>query len=97
MTRPKRYYRHMSPLAARAIRELYFVGKLKQREIGRLFGIKQNTVSRIISGLVWQELPEVRGNVSGRARQMAGRSQVLGVCNVSRYTGVHGEIHEGSQ
>ena len=92
--RPKRYYRHMSPLAARAIRELYFVGKLKQREIGRLFGIKQNTVSRIISGLVWQELPEVRRGVPGRTAPLAGRSQVLGVRYVPRNAGVHGEIQK---
>lgn len=51
--RPKSRYRHMTPAAAKVMRELYFVGKLKQHEIGRMFGVKQNTVSRIISGLVW--------------------------------------------
>ena len=34
------------------IRDLYFVGKLKQREIGRMFGLRQNSVSRIVSGQV---------------------------------------------
>jgi len=51
--RPKSYYRHMTPKAAQTIRQLYFVGKLKQREIGKMFGIKQHIVSRIISGQVW--------------------------------------------
>jgi DNA-binding transcriptional regulator LsrR (DeoR family) len=43
----------MTPLAARMIRELYFVGKLKQAQIAKAFGIRQNSVSRIVSGLVW--------------------------------------------
>lgn len=51
--RQKKFYRHSSPMTARAIRELYFVGKLKQSEIGRMFGVRQNTVSRIVSGQVW--------------------------------------------
>jgi DNA-binding MarR family transcriptional regulator len=51
--RPKRHYRDMTPKAARVIRDLYFVGKLKQREIGRMFGIRQHSVSRIVSGQVW--------------------------------------------
>jgi DNA-binding transcriptional regulator LsrR (DeoR family) len=51
--RPKRRYRHMSPLAARAIRDLYYVGKLKQHELARMFGIRQHSVSRIVSEQVW--------------------------------------------
>lgn len=51
--RPKKHYRHMTPKAARAMRDLYFIGKLKQREIGRMFGVRQNTVSRVISDQVW--------------------------------------------
>ena len=51
---PKRFYRGMSPLAARAIRDLYFVGKLRQTDLARMFGIRQNSVSRIVSGQVWQ-------------------------------------------
>lgn len=35
------------------IRDLYFVGKLKQYEIGRMFGLRQGSVSRIVSGQVW--------------------------------------------
>lgn len=53
--RPKRHYRHSSPLAAKAIRELYFVGRLKQLEIGRMFGLRQHSVSRIVSGQTWSE------------------------------------------
>jgi DNA-binding transcriptional regulator LsrR (DeoR family) len=52
--RPKSKYRHMTPRAAHAIRDLYFIGKLKQREIGRMFGLRQHSVSRIVSGQVWQ-------------------------------------------
>jgi len=53
MRRPKTRYRTTSPLAAKAIRDLYFVGKLKQHELGRMFGVKQHSVSRIVSGQVW--------------------------------------------
>lgn len=53
--RPKRFYQRSSPLVARMARELYFVGKLKQRQIGRMFGLRQNSVSRMVSGHVWQE------------------------------------------
>jgi len=38
---------------ARAVRDLYFVGRLKQREIGRMFGLSQGNVSRIVSRQVW--------------------------------------------
>ena len=54
--KPIRRYRHMSPLAARAIRDLYFVGKLKQHELARMFGIGQGSVSRIVSGQTWSGL-----------------------------------------
>lgn len=53
MTRPKRHYRNSSPLVARVARELYFVGRLKQHEIGRMFGLSQGTVSRMVSGQTW--------------------------------------------
>jgi hypothetical protein len=43
----------MSPLAAKAMRDLYFVGKLKQYQLGKMFGIRQGSVSRVISGQVW--------------------------------------------
>jgi DNA-binding transcriptional regulator LsrR (DeoR family) len=44
----------MSPRAARAIRDLYFVGKLRQHDLGRMFGLRQGSVSRIVSRQVWQ-------------------------------------------
>lgn len=53
MQRPKSRYRHMNPEKAREIRLLYFGRRMKQREIAELYGIRQHTVSRIVSGLVW--------------------------------------------
>lgn len=53
MHRPKSYYKNMTQEKAEFARFLYFKGKLKQREIAGLLGIKQNSVSRIISGQVW--------------------------------------------
>ena len=58
MSRPKSRYRNMTPRAAQVIRELYFVGRLKQHEIGRMFGLRQHSVSRIVSGQVWARLPQ---------------------------------------
>lgn len=56
--RPKRFYKHSSPLVGRMVRELYFTGRLKQREIGRMFQLSQGNVSRIVSGQVWAESKE---------------------------------------
>ena len=53
VNRPKNFYRHMNPRVAQVIRELYFVGKLKQHQIGRMFGLTQGSVSRIVSEQVW--------------------------------------------
>ncbi len=53
MRSPKRYYRNMTPEKARDIRRRYFSRELKQSELAAEYGIRQNTVSRIISGLVW--------------------------------------------
>lgn len=61
MLRPKRYYRNMTPEKAEQIRNEYFnkqnkvAGKrrIKQKELAEKYGIKQNTVSRIVSGMVW--------------------------------------------
>ncbi len=49
----KRHYRTMTPLAAHVMRDLYFIGKLKQHELARMFGILQGSVSRVLSGQVW--------------------------------------------
>jgi DNA-binding transcriptional regulator LsrR (DeoR family) len=54
--RPKRHYRNSSPLVARVARDLYFVGRLKQREIGKIFGLRQHSVSRIVSEQTWREV-----------------------------------------
>ena len=53
MHRPKRHYRHMTREKADMIRELYFSGKGTQKQLGEKYGIRQGTVSRIISGQVW--------------------------------------------
>lgn len=49
----KRHYRNMTPAKAEEIRRLYFSREKKQAELAAMFGIRQNTVSRIISGMVW--------------------------------------------
>lgn len=51
--RPKRYYRHMTPEKAAEIRRRYFARKAKQAELAREYGIRQGSVSRIVSGQVW--------------------------------------------
>ncbi len=43
----------MDRAKAEEIRALYFSRQKKQAELAAMFGIKQNTVSRIISGQVW--------------------------------------------
>jgi DNA-binding transcriptional regulator LsrR (DeoR family) len=51
--KPKANYRGMTYELAQEIRRAYFAREGKQKELGLKYGIKQNTVSRIISGLVW--------------------------------------------
>lgn len=51
--RPKKHYRDMTPKITQLMRDLYFIGGLKQHEIGRMFGKPQGSVSRVISGQVW--------------------------------------------
>jgi len=53
MNRPKRYYRQMTADKAAEIRRAYFAREAKQSELGRRYGIGQNTVSRIVSGITW--------------------------------------------
>ena len=50
---PKTHYRTMTPAKAAEIRRAYFAREAKQKELAERYGIKQNTVSRIVSGLVW--------------------------------------------
>ena len=49
----KSRYRNMTREKADLARKLYFSRKMNQREIGELLGIRQHSVSRIISGQVW--------------------------------------------
>lgn len=53
MRAPKTHYRGMTRQKAEEIRRAYFAREARQRELAERYGIRQNTVSRIISGLVW--------------------------------------------
>jgi DNA-binding transcriptional regulator LsrR (DeoR family) len=53
MTAQRSYYRNMTRALAREIRDLYFSRWFKQREIAEMYGIRQHSVSRIVSGRVW--------------------------------------------
>ena len=53
MTAPRSRYRHMTPAKAAEIRRKYFAREAKQAELAREYGIRQNSVSRIVSGLSW--------------------------------------------
>jgi DNA-binding transcriptional regulator LsrR (DeoR family) len=43
----------MTAQKAAEIRRAYFSREAKQAELARRYGIKQNTVSRIVSGITW--------------------------------------------
>jgi hypothetical protein len=51
--RPKTHYRNMDKAKAEEIRRKYFAREAKQAELAKQYGIRQHTVSRIVSGLVW--------------------------------------------
>lgn len=51
--RPKRFYRHMNQQKADEMRRRYFSGELNQRELGEEYGLRQNSVSRILNDIVW--------------------------------------------
>ena len=53
MAAQKKHYRHMTREKADEIRRAYFARDFKQRELAEKYMVKQNTVSRIISGKVW--------------------------------------------
>jgi DNA-binding transcriptional regulator LsrR (DeoR family) len=59
-TRPKSHYRGMTPEKAAEIRRRYFAREATQAELGRQYGRAQNTISRLISGLIWAETPNAR-------------------------------------
>ena len=50
---PKSRYRNMDRKKAAEVRRVYFAREANQRQIAERFGIKQGTVSRIVSGQVW--------------------------------------------
>jgi len=43
----------MTPEKAAEIRRAYFNREANQRELAEQYGIRQNSVSRIVSGLSW--------------------------------------------
>jgi len=51
----KTHYRNMTFSKAQEIRYLYFIERKKQKEIAEQFQIRQGSVSRIISDMVWNE------------------------------------------
>lgn len=51
--RPKSHYRHMDHAKAEEMRRRYFSREAKQDELAREYGIRQGTVSKIISGQTW--------------------------------------------
>jgi DNA-binding transcriptional regulator LsrR (DeoR family) len=53
MHRPKRHYRQMTREKAHEIRRRYFAREANQPQLAREFGVRQNTISRIVSGQVW--------------------------------------------
>jgi len=53
MIQQKRWYRHMDYAKAERIRELYFSRQMRQAELAEMFGVRQCTISRIVSGQVW--------------------------------------------
>lgn len=50
---PKSRYRHMTPAKAVEIRRAYFSREATQPQLAKRFGLRQNSVSRIVSGLSW--------------------------------------------
>ncbi len=50
----KRWYRQMTLEKANEIRRRYFAREKNQRHLSEEYGLKQHTISRIISGITWQ-------------------------------------------
>ena len=46
-------YRHMTREKAEEMRALFFSGQLKRKELAQKFQVSEATVSRVISGLIW--------------------------------------------
>jgi len=50
---PKSHYRHMNRAVAEEMRRRYFARQANQPQLAREYGVRQNTVSRIVSGITW--------------------------------------------
>lgn len=53
MRKPMSKYRHMTPEKAEEMRALFFSRRFKRKELAQKFEVSEATVSRIISGLIW--------------------------------------------
>lgn len=53
MRKPMSKYRHMTREKAEEMRALFFSGQLKRKELAQKFQVSEATVSRVISGLIW--------------------------------------------
>ncbi len=53
MRKPMSKYRHMNHEKAEEMRALFFSRQLKRKEIAQKFQVSEATVSRVISGLIW--------------------------------------------
>jgi DNA-binding transcriptional regulator LsrR (DeoR family) len=53
MHKPKSHYRHMTRAKAHEIRRAYFAREASQVELAARYGVRQGTISRIISNQVW--------------------------------------------
>jgi hypothetical protein len=49
----KRFYKHMNPVIAAMIRELYFGRQMNQSELARFFLLSQGNISKIVSNQIW--------------------------------------------
>jgi predicted DNA-binding protein (UPF0251 family) len=70
--RHKSHYRHMDRSKAEAIRR-NFRREAKQAELAARYGVKQHTISRIVSGLVWT-MADGFGNEQAALVVEAGRN-----------------------
>lgn len=55
MRKPMSKYRHMNHEKAEEMRALFFCREFNRKELAQKFQVSQATVSRIISGLIWND------------------------------------------
>ncbi len=73
MHSPKRRYRHMTPEKAQEIRRRYFRREATQRELAEEYRLAQSSVSRIVSGQVWERSsPRVTVSRAERSQRFGG-------------------------